>query len=78
MITNLSRSFHFERDQNNYNVDYIFRNEAAAGSISMQLDVSVNDEKKLTRKINKPTATLYQSNEAIEKMIVDEIISFAN
>ena len=78
MITNLSRSFRFEKDKNEYSVDYIFKNEIPGKDISLVLDVSVNDEKKITHTINKPTATLYQSNEAIEKMIADEIVSFSN
>ena len=82
MILNLSKSFHFQKDQNEYNVDYIFKNEISTGSItpgiSLVLDVSVNEKQKTTYKLNKPTATLYQSNEDIEKMIRQEIISFSN
>ena len=61
-----------------YRVDYIFKNETNGNGLSLVMDVSVNDEKKTTHTLIKPTATLYQSNEIIEKMITDEIISFAN
>jgi len=59
-------------------VDYIFKNEPRGNGLSLVVDVSVNDEKKTTHTLNKPTATLYQSNEIIEKMICEEIMSFTN
>lgn len=77
MIINLSRSFHFQKDQKEYEVDYIFKNEVGLNSLSLVLDVSVNAEKKITHTLNKPTSTLYQSNELIEKMIADEIVSIS-
>lgn len=77
MIINLSRSFHFQKDQKEYEVDYIFKNEVGLNSLSLVLDISVNAEKKITHTLNKPTSTLYQSNELIEKMIADEIVSIS-
>ena len=77
MIINLSRSFHFQKDQKEYEVDYIFKNEVGLNSLSLVLDISVNAEKKITHTLNKPTSTLYQSNETIEKMIADEIVSIS-
>ena len=78
MMTNLLKSFRFQKDEKNYSVDYIFKNETASNGLSLVLDVSVNDEEKTTHIVNKPTATLYQSNELIEKMISEEIVSFTN
>ena len=77
-MINLSKSFRFEKDDKNYNVDYIFKNETVGNGLSLVMDVSVNDEEKTTHIVNKPTATLYQSNEIIEKMITDEIVLFSN
>ena len=77
-MINLSKSFRFEKDDKNYNVDYIFKNETVGNGLSLVMDVSVNDEAKTTHIVNKPTATLYQSNEIIEKMITDEIVLFSN
>jgi hypothetical protein len=78
MLTNLSKSFCFKKNENNYSVDYIFKNEPIGNGLSLVVDVSVNNEKKTTHTLNKPTATLYQSNEIIEKMICEEIMSFTN
>src|SRR5215212_7598069 len=78
MLTNLSKSFCFKKNENNYSVDYIFKNEPIGNSLSLVVDVSRNDEEKVTHTVNKPTATLYQSNELIEKMITDEIVLFSN
>jgi hypothetical protein len=78
MMTNLSKSFSFQKNEKNYSVDYIFKNEIDGGGLSLTMDVSVNDGAKTTHIINRPTATLYQSNELIEKMITEEIMSFTN
>ena len=59
-------------------MDYIFKNEPRGNGLSLVVDVSMNDEKKTTQTLNKPTANLYQSNEIIEKMICEEIMSFTN
>ena len=78
MMTNLSKSFCFKQNENSYSVDYIFKNETGGNGLSLVMEVSVNDETKTTHIVNKPTATLYQSNELIEKMITDEIVLFSN
>ena len=78
MLTNLSKSFCFTKNENNYSVDYIFKNEPIGNGLSLVVDVSMNDEAKITHTLNKPTATLYQSNELIEKMITDEIVLSSN
>lgn len=77
-MTNLLKSFRFQKDENDYSVDYIFKNASPGNGLSLVLDIYVNHEEKTTYTLNKPTATLYQSNELIEKMISEEIISFAN
>ncbi len=77
-MTDLSKSFRFQKNEMNYSVDYIFKNETAGNGLSLTMDVSINDEEKTTHIVNKPTATLYQSNEIIEKMISEEIMSFTN
>ena len=82
MLLNLSRSFHFDRDQKEYDVDYLFTKEKPTNGdsegISLQLNISVNNEKKRPHQVNKSTSTLYQSNEVIEKMIEEETVSFCN
>lgn len=82
MLLNLSRSFHFDRDQKEYDVDYLFTKEKPAKGesegIILQLNISMNNEKKRPHHINKSTATLYQSNEEIEKMIEEETVSFCS
>ena len=77
-MTNLSKSFRFEKNEKKFSVDYMFSNEPTGSGLSLVMNVSVNEEEKTTHIVNKPTATLYQSNELIEKMITEEILSFAN
>ena len=77
-MTNLSKSFSFQKNEKNYSVDYIFKNEPRGNGLNLVVDVSVNDEAKITHTVNKPTVTLYQSNELIEKMITDEIVLLSN
>ena len=78
MMTNLLKSFRFEKNEKKFSVDYMFSNETTGTGLSLVMNVSVNEEKKTTHIVNKPTATLYQSNELIEKMITEEILSFTN
>ena len=78
MMTNLSKSFRFEKNEKKFSVDYMFNNEPTGTGLSLVMNVSVNEEKKTTHTISKPTATLYQSNELIEKMITEEVLSFTN
>ena len=77
-MTNLLKSFRFEKNEKKFSVDYMFSNETTGTGLSLVMNVSVNEEKKTTHIVNKPTATLYQSNELIEKMITEEILSFTN
>lgn len=78
MMTNLSKSFQFEKNEKKFSVDYMFNNETTGTGLSLVLNVSVNEEEKTTHTMSKPTATLYQSNELIEKMITEEVLSFTN
>jgi hypothetical protein len=78
MMTNLLKSFRFEKNEKKFSVDYIFSNETAGTGLRLVMNVSVNEDKKTKHSVNKPTATLYQSNELIEKMITEEVLSFTN
>ena len=81
MILNLSKRFVFNREYDQYNVEYQFTKEKEGntieGNINLTLNVSLNREAIRTRIISKPTSVLYQSNEVIEKMIEEETVSFA-
>jgi hypothetical protein len=82
MVLNLSKAFYFKREQKNFNVDYLFtkekeKNMPAGESISLVLNVSVNDAERKMHRISKPMATLYLSNEDIEKMVEEETVSFS-
>ena len=81
MILNLSKRFVFNREYDQYNVEYQFTKEKEGntieGNINLTLNVSLNREAIKTRIISKPTSVLYQSNEVIEKMIEEETVSFA-
>ena len=78
MMTNLSKSFRFEKNEKKFSVDYMFSNETTGTGLSLVMNVSVDEEEKTTHIVSKTTATLYQSNELIEKMITEEILSFTN
>jgi hypothetical protein len=81
MILNLSKRFVFNREYDQYNVEYLFTKDkegnSPEGNINLTLNVSLNREAVKTRIISKPTSILYQSNEVIEKMIEEETVSFA-
>ena len=81
MILNLSKRFVFNREYDQYNVEYQFTKEKEGntieGNINLTLNVSLNREAIKTRILSKPTSVLYQSNEVIEKMIEEETLSFA-
>ena len=81
MILNLSKRFVFNREYDQYNVEYLFTKEKEGttieGNINLTLNVSLNREAIKTRVLSKPTSILYQSNEVIEKMIEEETLSFA-
>jgi hypothetical protein len=79
MLLNLSRSFHFDRDQKEYHIDYMFTREAVEGAtendICLVLEVAIGYSKRKTHKVSKPISTLHLSNQDIEKMIEEETAS---
>jgi hypothetical protein len=80
MIINLSKLFHFRRDENDYKGVYVFKNnksEDGRNDVCLVLTVSVNEKEEKEYQVNKPTATLFQSNELIEEMIADEVVAFS-
>ena len=80
MILNLTKGFRFNRDSKEYSVDYLFtkpENVPANGNIYLTLSISVDNTAAKKHQLTKPTAVLYQSNEIIEKMIEDEVVSFS-
>jgi hypothetical protein len=81
MVLNLSKRFVFNREYDQYNVEYLFTKDKEGstidGNINLTLNVSLNREAIKTRILSKPTSVLYQSNELIEKMIEEETVSFA-
>jgi hypothetical protein len=80
MLLNLSKSFHFDRDQKEYHIHYIFTKEFLEGSnasdICLEVSVAVGNSKIRSKKLSKPISTLRLSNEEIEKIIEEEAISF--
>lgn len=79
MMLNLPKRFHFSRDQREYDTGYIFTgNKMPNGNLDvcLVLNISVDKNEAQVFEINKPTATLFQSNEDIEKMIADEAVAF--
>ena len=80
MILNLSKRFVFNREYDQYNVEYLFTKESNANAVGsnvcLTLNVSLNREAVKTRTLSKPTSILYESNELIEKMIEEETVSF--
>ena len=80
MMLNLPKRFHFRRDQKEYEIGYIFRsNKMQNGNhdVCLVLNISVDKSEAKVYEINKPTATLFQSNDDIEEMIADEAVAFA-
>jgi hypothetical protein len=80
MIINLSKPFHFSREENNYKGMYIFKNNKTQDGhtdVCLELKVSVNEKEEKEYKVNKPTAILFQSNDVIEEMIADEVVAFS-
>jgi hypothetical protein len=81
MIMNLSKSFHFHRNQNEYRGNYLFRRNANQDGdlgLCLVLNVSVNDREAILYEVNKSTATLFLSNELIEEMVADEVVGFTS
>ena len=80
MIINLSKQFHFNRDHNQYDGVYIFKNNKSQDGhtdVCLELKVSVNGEEEKAYRLTKPTAILFQSNEVIEEMIAEEVVAFS-
>ena len=83
MLINLSKSFCFNKNNNAYDVGYIFKNKEpesearTAENIWLILTVSVNHADKRLYKIGKPASILYQSNDVIEKLIAAEVLSIS-
>lgn len=80
MIINLSKHFHFSRDENQYKGIYVFTNikgEQGRSDVCLELTFSVNEQKEKVYRVNKPTAVLFQSNDMIEEMIADEVVAFS-
>ena len=78
MILNLSKRFAFNNENNEYAVEYLFTKEIEAkpaGNICLTLNISQNHAATTTIRLSKPTSVLYQSNELIEKMIEETIVS---
>jgi hypothetical protein len=81
MIMNLSKSFHFHRDENEYKGNYLFRkntNQDGDNGVCLVLNVSVNNKKEKLYEVNKAMATLSLTNELIEELVADEVIGFTN
>ena len=79
MIINLSKPFHFSRDENEYNGIYVFTNNKSRdgrNDICLELKVTVNEKEEKMYRVNKPIAVLFQPNEIIEEMVADEVVAF--
>jgi len=81
MIMNLSKPFHFHRDQNEYRGNYLFRkntNNDGDKGVCLVLDVSVNNKEVKVYEVDKSTSTLFLTNELIEELVADEVIGFTS
>jgi hypothetical protein len=80
MLLNLSRHFSFSRESAAYDVGYLFTKDAGNGQqtseVRLVMNITVNNNPEVVHSVMKPTSVLYQSNEAIEKMIEEEALSF--
>ena len=80
MLLNLSRHFCFNKESAAYDVGYLFTKDAGPGQqpsqVRLVLNITVDDNPEVVHTIMKPTSVLYLSNEAIEKMIEEETLSF--
>lgn len=80
MIINLSKLFHFRRDEDEYRCTYIFensKNENGNKDVRLILKVSVNENEEKEYHVNKPTSVLFQPNDAIEQMVAEEVVAFS-
>ena len=81
MLLNLVREMRFDRDAKLYEVDYLFTKDLkgqtiVSGQVWLELRVKTGTSAKKVHNISKPTATLYLSNEDIEKMVEEETMAF--
>ena len=77
MIINLSKPFHFRRDENEYTGAYMFKNDKDGSDVCLELKFSINQKEEKLYQVNKPTAVLFQSNDVIEEMVADEVVAFS-
>lgn len=80
MILDLSKQFRFRRNENEYEIGYIFKSHKKQDGnrdVCLEINVSVNGSKQKMYEVSKPTFTLFQSNDAIEEMIADEAVAFS-
>jgi hypothetical protein len=78
MIVNLSKNFSFRRNEELYEVDYLFTNHNESKTLiglCLTLKISINGSDKKHYEMTKPTSILYLSNAEIEKIIEED--SFA-
>jgi hypothetical protein len=75
MLLNLSKDFHFNLNSKEYHVGYLFTRPESSekDNVCLTLNVSINNKAEEIHQLVKPTSVLYQSNEAIEKMIETEL-----
>jgi hypothetical protein len=45
--------------------------------VCLELTVSVNEQEENVHRVNKPVSALFQSNDAIEEMVADEVVAFS-
>jgi hypothetical protein len=84
MLINLHKSFRFANAENNFQVDYVFqqdiaeRKDAGGNTISLFITSCRNAEAERTDKIGNASSILSKSNEQIQKIIEERILSFKN
>jgi hypothetical protein len=77
MIVNLSKNFSFKRNEELYEVDYLFTNHNESKTLTglcLTLKISINGSDKKHYEMTKPTSILYLSNAEIEKIIAEDSI----
>jgi hypothetical protein len=77
MILNLSKNFSFKRNEELYEVDYLFTNHEESKTLTglcLALNISINGSDKKHYEMTKPTSILYLSNAEIEKIIAEDSI----
>ena len=78
MIVNLSKNFSFKRNEELYEVDYLFTNHKESKTLTglcLALNISINGSEKKHYEVSKPTSILYLSNAEIEKIIAEDSIA---